>query len=87
MEHRGFATRDVQQTGAQSHRAARRNLEHEVRLVAALVHVGHLAAGAAEHLDGLACVLAGHVHRGLLDGFQLAAGLVLLDEHARATYL
>ena len=58
-----------------------------MRLVAALEHVGHLAARAAEHLDGLARVLARHVHCGLLNGLELAPLLVGLDEHARTAHL
>jgi len=87
VEQDALATRDVQHARAQAHRAARRDVEHEVRLLAALEHVGHLAAGSAEDLDNLAGIFARHVDGGLLDRLELLAVLVDLHQHARTSHL
>ncbi len=87
MEQDRLAMRRVQQAGAQAHRATRRNVEDQMRLIATLEHVGHFTAGNAEDLDGLARVFARHIHRRLFNRLEVVAGLILLHQDARTADL
>ena len=86
VEQRRLATGGVEDAGAQTHDAARRDLELQVHAFRALDHVGHLAAAGPEDLDDLAGVLARHVDHGELDRLERPAAL-LLEDDARAADL
>ena len=87
MKHRCFTTGNVEQSRAQTHRSATGNLEHKVRLVAALEHVGHLTASGTEHLDALTRIFARNIDRCFFDRLEQIALIILLDDHARTPNL
>ena len=87
VEQHGLAVGGIQDARLQAHGAARGDGEGEVRHGLVGGHVLHDAAGGAHDLDGLARVLVGHVHRGLLDGLELRAVLSGLVHHAGAAHL
>ena len=83
----GLAVRDVEDSVLEAHDAAGRDLELEVRLGDARLHVAHGSAGVAEDLDDLAGVLARTLDHGLLDGLETTAVRTLLEEDLRSSDL
>ena len=82
----GLAVRDVEDLGAQTHDAAGGDLEAQGGAVSVGAHVDHGAAVEAEDLDDLASVLAGGLHRSVLDRLHVDA-VDLLEEDLGAAHL
>ena len=87
MEQNTLAMGHIENAGLQSHGAARRNAEREMRHALVGGHIFHNAARNAHDLDRFARIIVGNIKRSFLDGLKLAPVLVSLIHDLRTADL